>query len=287
MCHQSHQYLLLEENNILKFNFFFLYFIKQFCLLSFFIFAVIFNNETLAQSVKEDFLYNIQWGNVTVGKVIVNLTLDDNKIIVKANTKTQGFVNTFYQYKSELISNSSKLENIWYPNKFSTNGIYDDKKRFSSLIWNNDNKFLNYEIDPILDLKKVHNVTKTSLVNVIDPITAIIKVIERIKKNEPCNMKLNIFDGRRRYDLLTKELGKTILKNDRPKSYNGNATICGTKIIPIGGHRLKSKWKSEEDNFDDFKIFFGRTVSGVLFPVRVDLERWFGKITVRLLNSDI
>ena len=138
MCHQSHQYLLLEENNILKFNFFFLYFIKQFCLLSFFIFAVIFTNETLAQSVKEDFLYNIQWGNVTVGKVIVNLTLDDNKIIVKANTKTQGFVNTFYEYKSELISNSSKLENFWYPNKFSTNGIYDDNKRFSSLTWNKE-----------------------------------------------------------------------------------------------------------------------------------------------------
>jgi hypothetical protein len=118
----------------------------------------------------------------------------------------------------------------------------------------------------------------------LDPITAIIKVIERIKKNEPCNMKLNIFDGRRRYDLLTKELGKTILKNDRPNSYNGKAIICGTKIIPIGGHRLKSKWKPEEDNFNDFKIFFGRTVSGVLFPVRVDLERWFGKITVRLLE---
>ena len=287
MCQQSHQYLLLEENNIPKSNFFFLYFIKQFCLLSFFIFAVIFTKETLAQSVKEDFLYNIQWGNVTVGKAIVNLTLENNKIVVEAKTKTEGVIDTFYQYKSELKSNSYKSENNWYPNQFSTNGIYDDKKRFSSLIWDKGTKFLNYEIDPILDLKKVHNVTKTSLVNVIDPITAIIKVIERIKKNEPCNIKLNIFDGRRRYDLLTKELGKTILKNDRPKSYNGNATICGTKIIPIGGHRLKSKWKPEEDNFDDFKIFFGRTVSGVLFPVRVDLERWFGTITVRLLNSDI
>ena len=80
---------------------------------------------------------------------------------------------------------------------------------------------------------------------------------------------------------------QSILKKDRPNSYNGKAIICGAKIIPIGGHRLKSKWKPEEDNFSDFKIFFGRTVSGVLFPVRVDLERWFGTITVRLLNSDI
>ena len=63
------------------------------------------------------------------------------KLVVKANTKTEGFVNTFYEYKSELISNSSKLENIWYPNKFSTNGIYDDNKRFSSLTWN---KVLNF-----------------------------------------------------------------------------------------------------------------------------------------------
>ena len=73
-------------------------------MLSFFVVTVIFTNETLGKSVKEDFLYNIQWGNVTVGKAIVNLTLENNKIVVEAKTKTEGVTDTFYQYKSEFFS---------------------------------------------------------------------------------------------------------------------------------------------------------------------------------------
>ncbi|MDC1357036.1 DUF3108 domain-containing protein, partial [Pseudomonadota bacterium] len=127
----------------------------------------------------------------------------------------------------------------------------------------------------------------SSLNYVMDPLTAIINMIKNIKNKKNCDQNFKIFDGRRRYDLQVKSLGKDILKNDRPKSFSGNVTICGVKMLPLGGHRLKSKWKPEEDKFSDFKLYFGTTASGLLFPVRVNLDRWFGTVVVRLISNNI
>ena len=86
-------------------------------------------------------------------------------------------------------------------------------------------------------------------------------------------------------DSSNTELESTFLKNDRPKSFNGKVLVCGLKVTPLGGHRLETKWKPNEDKFTDFKIFFGETSSGRTLPVRMNLERWFGTVIIRLIRD--
>ena len=78
-----------------------------------------------------------------------------------------------------------------------------------------------------------------------------------------------------------------MLENDRPKSYNGKVVVCGLKVKPLGGHRLETKWRPNEDKFTDFKIFFGETSLGRTLPVRMELERWFGTIIIRLIKNEM
>ena len=137
-----------------------------------------------------------------------------------------------------------------------------------------------------MDLEKVYNVPKTTLKNVIDPITAIIRVIEKINKDKPCDTELRIFDGRRRYNLSTKEIEKQYLINDRPRSFKGDTIVCGIKVTPMGGNRIESKWKPENDKFSDIKVFFGTAAKDFHLPVRMKLNRWFGTITFRLLGHN-
>ena len=33
------------------------------------------------------------------------------------------------------------------------------------------------------------------------------------------------------------------------------------RVFPIGGHRLKTKWKPKEDKISDFKVFFGKNLN--------------------------
>ena len=139
----------------------------------------------------------------------------------------------------------------------------------------------------ILDLKKYHEVQKSSLVNVIDPITAFMRVIEKINEEYACDKNLKVFDGRRRYDLEIKTIGNSTIDNDRPKSYKGDVLICGLRVFPIGGHRLKTKWKPSEDKISDIKVFFGKDQNKDYVPVRVQIERWFGTVVIRLIRKTL
>ena len=251
-----------------------------------FYFAFLSLGKSFAFEAKEDYFFEVQFGNIIVGKAEVSVINDEKKIIVKAKTKTSGFLNTFYEYQGELISVSLENNKMWKPYKFTTESFFNNKNRYSDLTWGLD-KSVSYELDPLLDLKEVHGIDKLSLTNVMDPLTSIINVIENIKNKKNCDQSFKIFDGRRRYDLKIKSLGEAILKNDRPKSFSGDVIICGLRMFPLGGHRLKSKWKPEEDKFSDFKVFFGTTSYGSLFPVRINLERWFGTVVIRLISKNM
>ena len=286
MCPQFRQFLRLEESKVLVSKTKHIQIKKIIYIYFGFLIVFSFFGKSYGNEAKEDYFFEVQFGNLMVGKVAVSLINDEKKILVKAKTKTAGFLNTFFEYQGELSSWSIKNREAWKPHKFSTNGFFKNKNRFSELSWDKDNS-VSYKINPVLDLKEVYDVDQSSLKNVMDPLTSIINVIENIKTTKTCDQSFKIFDGRRRYDLIIKTLGKENLVNDRPKSFSGNVTICGVKMIPIGGHRLKSKWKPKQDKFSDFKIYFGKISSGLLFPVRMNLERWFGTVVVRLINKNM
>ena len=283
MCQQFHQYLQLEENKIFpikiksKIN----RHIKNY--FKILILSTLFLNSS-AYGSTENYFYEVQFGNLIVGQTEISIKTNSKKIELISKSKTAGFLNVFYEYVGELKSSSIKETDIWVPNKFLARGIFNNKPRSSHLDWGVNNS-VNYKNIPVIDLKKVHPIDKETLTNVLDPITAFINVIETISSKNKCDKSFKIFDGRRRYNLKTKTLGNSFIENDRPKSFKGDVLICGLKILPLGGHRLKTKWKPTEDKFTDFKLFFGRTNSGRILPVRMNLERWFGTVTVRLIEK--
>ena len=281
---QYHQHLPLKENKIfslieiskfIKFNNLFIKF-----LVVFFVF-----NVNKAFGYKENYYYEVQFGNFVVGKSHVFIQADSSHIILNSKSKTAGFLDALYKYEGDLYASSVRENNQWFPKIFSASGIFNNKERSSKLDF--ENNLVKYKNYPVLDLKKVHPINQSTLIGVIDPITAFINIIEKINAYQQCDETFKIFDGRRRYDLKIKSLGITLLKNDRPKSFNGKVIVCGLKVKPLGGHRLKTKWKPNEDKFTDFKIFFGETSLGKTLPVRMELERWFGTIIIRLIKDDL
>ena len=229
--------------------------------------------------------YDIQWGHLIIGQISAYLEKIDNNYIIEAKSESDGAVSLLYDYKSELFASSYKKDGEWNANSYIVNSNIRNQKYYSKVDWNAKNSKLDVEINPPLNLEKVYEVDYSTLENVIDPVTAILKVVEKINKNKMCNASYSIFDGRRRYDLAIKELEKKYLINDRPRSFKGDTVVCGLKFTPIGGHRIESKWKPELDKFTDIQIFFGIVDGKDYFPVRMHINRWFGTITLRLLRN--
>ena len=238
-----------------------------------------------ASSKQENYYYEVQFGNLIVGKAEVLFRSTSQNLNIDIKSQTAGILEALYEYNGVLKSTSIKNKGTWLPNKFSAGGVFNKKKRTTDITWVNDYKTVSYVNVPTIDLKKYHEVQKSSLVNVIDPITAFMRVIEKINDENTCDHNFKVFDGRRRYDLEIKMIGNSTIDNDRPKSYQGNVLICGLRVFSIGGHRLKTNWKPSEDKISDIKIFFGKNWNKDYVPVRVQIERWFGTVVVRLIQK--
>ena len=248
------------------------------------LFFVLLLKKSYALDLNKNLNFHIQYGNMQIGKFQVEIENKNNNIVLTAKSFSEGLISNLYNYQGNLFYKSSIKNNKWLPEIYVTKGNLNGKDIISKIDWTNKSKKFTYHSEPKLDLKKFYKINPDSLTNTIDPITSIIKLIHNLKYNKTCDIKFRVFDGRRRYNLIFKDLEIHYLYRDRPRSYEGNVKVCGIKLIPIGGHRIKSKWKPNQDKFEDIKIFFSVS-DNTIVPVRVSLKRWFGKIVARLIKN--
>ena len=60
-----------------------------------------------------------------------------------------------------------------------------------------------------------------------------------------------------KYNIKSIEIGRQFLQKDRPNTFEGYVIICGLRFFPIGGQRIESNWRPENDKYSDIKVFFG------------------------------
>jgi hypothetical protein len=154
----------------------------------------------------------------------------------------------------------------------------------SRVAWDDDSNVSTESRKPELDLRKVYPLTAQMRVNVLDPYSAVLRLIRHIETTSECNETYEIYDGRRRTRLHFKSLGTSDLTETRPGEFVGEALVCSLEFEPIGGHQIDSKWRSEDKDDDDdrIKMFFGRPLQGQIVPVRVEVDSWIGTIVGRL-----
>ena len=58
--------------------------------------------------------------------------------------------------------------------------------------------------------------------------------------------------------------------------------ICGIVSRPLGGHRRKSRFTSEKSNPSKTRAFVARLGPGLMVPVRIEVDLFFGQIVTRL-----
>ena len=163
---------------------------------------------------KTNFYYDIQWGHIIVGNITVQQEKKNSGIKLRVKSQSEGALSILYDYQSDLIASSYKEGKVWKGNSYMVNSFFGSERYHSKVFWDKKTGKLDFDIKPPLDLEKVYDVPKLSLNNVVDPVTAMLKVLEKINRKESCEDKLGIFDGRRRYNLSTKELKKEYLINE-------------------------------------------------------------------------
>jgi hypothetical protein len=118
--------------------------------------------------------------------------------------------------------------------------------------------------------------------NVIDPLSGFLIPASRGDPLQPsaCQRDLNIFDGRRRYDVALR-FGR-LDKATPEKGYNGPALVCIARLSPIAGHRASSPLLKFILEGRDIEIWFVPVAATpLLAPVRLSVASAVGTLLLR------
>ncbi len=118
--------------------------------------------------------------------------------------------------------------------------------------------------------------------DVIDPLSALLIPVAggATMPASACTRVLNIFDGRRRFDLAL--TFRRIDKATPEKGYRGPALVCGIKFMPVSGHRTSSPLVKFLSEGRDIEIWFV-PVAGTNFlaPVKLSVASLLGDLVLR------
>jgi hypothetical protein len=123
--------------------------------------------------------------------------------------------------------------------------------------------------------------------DVLDPLTAVL-AMSRVKGDgNPCNRKLEIFDGKTRFDLVLSPGGQARVPETKPSGQPVMGAVCNVRYVPVGG------FKDNEDsrrmaNQTGMKIAFRPVPSAnLVVPYQIVVPTVAGTATVTLQRMDI
>ena len=229
-------------------------------------------------------VYTVSWGNILLAKSQLDYQFGKDNVRILTSVDSNGFIAFFSSFQSRAKADLVLKDAGWTPKTLFMERISGSKKVQSRVAWDDDSNISSVSRMPELDLDEVYPLTVQMRMNVLDPYSAVLRLIHHIKVTGDCTKSYEIHDGRRRNRLHFKTLGTTNLTETRPGEFVGDALICSLEFEPIGGHQIDSKWRSGEKDVDGdrIKMFFGRPLQGQIVPVRVEVDSWIGRVVGRL-----
>lgn len=125
--------------------------------------------------------------------------------------------------------------------------------------------------------------------NTTDLLTATLNILDHLPKDGKCEGSDEIFDGKRRYRLMFKEIRRVELKASRYNVYAGPAIECTAEIKPMGGrwHKKPRGWLSIQEQGrkkGTMPTIWVANVSsnGPAVPVKVRVKTGYGTMFMHL-----
>ena len=228
-------------------------------------------------------VYDVSWGNILLAKSELDYRFGPDRARISASAGSRGLAVIFSEFESNAEAELVLVEGVWQPKTLMMERLSGGDTVKSRVTWDRALNVISETRIPDLDLDEVYPLSDQMRIGVIDPYSAVLRLIDQIEADGNCTASYEIYDGRRRSRMSFETIGAVELTKARQNEYEGRALACNVQFNPIGGHRIESKWREDgkPDN-DRIKMFFGRPSQGQLVPVRIEVNSWLGKIIGRL-----
>lgn len=201
--------------------------------------------------------------------------------------ETDGFLGRVAQWKTDVRAQGALTGPLPRPRQFTAHGSWRDQPRLTTVDYTADGTPTLTLADPEPE-KDREPVPVNLRLGTVDPVSAIVAVLDQVARKGDCDITIPVYDGRQRYDLVFATQGETMLEASSLSVYAGPATACTVQYKPLAG-----RWKENRQRDRNREGAKRRDVPVTLFiapavaggphvPVRLEMDSMLGAVKVHL-----
>jgi hypothetical protein len=223
--------------------------------------------------------YDVRFGGVTIMQAEARLNLAeggaDERYEVGLKGRTVGLIDRLKPIAFTAASEGAASPAGLQPARYSSSTAKRDKRKGLTVAFAP-------EAVPVTQFTPPDDaedpVPPELLEGTLDPASALLAVVRSVARTGSCAASLEIFDGKRRYDVTFADLPKQRLQHD---AYAGEAGVCRADSRPVFGFK-----PGKRAPLDDTTLWFGQVLDGAPpLPVQVETEISVGAVRMELTSA--
>ena len=223
-----------------------------------------------AQGIRAD--YTIYIGGLIVAEGSMKATVAGQNYRLQSVFGSAGLPKKFWDAKWTMTSEGRVEGDRLQPSRFAFTSVENDETKKRLLTYDKAGTPA-LAFDPPLSKEEREATQSFERKGTLDPVSSLLLPV--IADGNPCDRKLPVFDGKRRYDL-----DLTFDRNDkvttRNKGYSGEAVVCKVRMTPRAGME-KAKLATTMRERDSTWIWLAPMDDGRFYvPVRVQMRTPIG-----------
>lgn len=233
--------------------------------------------------------YDIFTGGFRSLSIQARAAVDESAYGIEADLKTNGIIDWILRFTQKIESRGTPGQGAATnpnPRLYVSNGTFFGTHRSIRLDYRTDGR-----IDALLEPPNDDDdgrmpVPEAMKLDTIDPISTFVALNRAAAAGgSPCNAKLPVFDGRRRFNLIFEDDGPTVVEQSHYSVFAGPALRCKVQMERLAGFQLNPRFNARTPRVSILYVArFGE--SGMWLPVRLESDSSFGLVIGHLVEVD-
>jgi len=223
--------------------------------------------------------YQIFVGGFETGRVELSVIRDKSKYVMTSEVRSLGLIDAVIGFRSGAKSTGHVRHDVIWPGFHSADNLWMGDKRYVRINYDTRGpKQVEVEPPPEDDDRKP--VPPELLIGTMDALSASLALSRMADQTNGsrCTGTVPVFDGRRRYDIVSRGVGADTLKG---RVFNGAAYKCEVDLVRIAGHS-ESPWLPQQENEGGDIWYAALSKDWPRIPVRFETDIGMGSVVIHL-----
>ena len=233
--------------------------------------------------------YDVYAGGIHTLQANLNISVRDGaRYDVDLTAKTYGLLGKLAPWSGKFESHGWH-DKTFKPELHQATTTWRDSDEIKKYNYNKDGSFNSYSVEKNKKDKSPKQVDSKLTENTSDMLTATLNTMQQIAATGKCEGVSEVFDGKRRFKLIFKEIGQVTLEASRLNVYSGPAVECSVEVEPIVGkwHEKPRGWMSIQEQGRAQgalpTVWFAKVKEGELaVPVKVRVKTSYGTLFMQM-----